>query len=550
MRFFVFQVWLSFVLASLTAGAHHKRHLRHGGHRDHSGLSRGTQVVLRGLNSAVELNGQLASVEAYDESEDRYLVRLADSGLYKKVTPDHLELEAPEEPEVKEELAPASDWPEVDGRRGHPGDRVLIQGLYSDVALNGQQGSLQGFDNLSGRYIVTVARSLKRIKPNNLRLSASGKRSVCQQLDKDDGPNSYSPGTKVVVHGLSSSAGAPLNEQTATIHCFDAQSGRYVVQVADGTPRKIKPANLRLVQDSEGLADDSAESSGDAAPVSEVSEVAGAEDQPTSQKSISPGLNAKLVGLQAADMNGKVVRISSFDKKTGRYVVKMPNGELRKVDEAHLQATNEAIMPKLSICNAYGPKRSSLKVSAQEDSEEPKVLHVLPFHSCIDFEELPYQRGSISFSASGQEVARFPFDSHELEKKGSEVTVYRTDTASPKASLHQNAIEFAEQDAYFLHLVNAYVGSKPSQLSVQRGGVTKVLALDRSYRMDKEEVITLSIADGQRRLKLAFKPQKSRTYCVVMTGGDATDKDDAHSSGLVLHELGAWTSAEELEAEA
>jgi len=557
------------VLALPTAGARHKKHLRHshrhgdpGDSTEQAGpiapLTRGTRVVLKGLQKAADLNGKHAVVEKFLEGEGRYLVQLVD-GSYRKVTPDHMDgfsQPSAAQPAEQQDLAPSSEWPKLDGSRAKPGDHVLVQGLHSEVALNGKLGDLRGFDKISGRFIVTVAGASKRIKPSNLRHASAKDESVCQRVspaEQEDGPSGFSPGTEVVLQGLSSQAAAALNEQTAVVHCFDKESGRYVVQIADGTPRRIKPSNLRAAASaSDTASDDDTEDEDDApdnAPVDEVSDVADAEDPPKAEESISPGSNAKLHGLRAAEMNGKVVRVSSFDKKSGRFVVKMPSGELRKVEESHLRATSEVIQPQLSICNAYGPKRSSIKVSAISEHGTPQVIHVLPFHACVDLEELPFQDGSISFSAGGQEVARLPYAANELKQKGTEVTVYRTDLSS-QASLHQNAIEKDDRDAYYLHLVNAYVGSRPGQLSVQRGAVTKVLALDRSYRMEKMEDITLVLTDGHRRLKLAFKPQKSRTYAVVMTGADATDKDDAHSAGLVLHELGAWTSAEELEAEA
>ncbi|CAE7895509.1 CCDC33 [Symbiodinium microadriaticum] len=271
----------------------------------------------------------------------------------------------------------------------------------------------------------------------------------------------------------------------------------------------------------------------------------------------------------------KVVKITSYENSTQRYIVKLPDGSMRKVEASKLQSTDEAKTsrtacddsfgisvtycpeaprPRLSVCNAY-KLHEPLKVVLNSETGTSKVLAMLDFASCEDFEELPFDKGSISLLLSSMQVAYVPFDLSVLGRgRGTELTVApspeSTADSKSKAKVLQNIVELDDGGAYYLHLVNAHVGSRPVQLAVQRGPVAKVLPMDKSYRLERVEDMSLTLTDGQRRLRLAFNPQKSRTYCAIVTGGNDGENDDAQRVGLVLHKLGEWTSAEQLDKEA
>lgn len=248
-------------------------------------------------------------------------------------------------------------------------------------------------------------------------------------------------------------------------------------------------------------------------------------------------------------MNGKVVTVTGFDKSADRYIVKMPGGSLRKVKAGNLNATNKAPAPLLSVCNAYGRHHKLSVALVSESGKRSDIIHALDYQQCSDLEELPSQKGTLSFKMGSEEVASTPLDGSELHR-GKEITVYRTGPGLKEVALHQNYVELDDQDAYYLHLVNAYSGSRTTKLTVQRGGVAKVLPLNKSYRLEKLEDMTLYLEDGLRRLKLTFRPQKARTYMVLLTGSAASADDDLDSAGLVLHEAGSWTSAETVGDEA
>ncbi|CAE7268112.1 CCDC33 [Symbiodinium natans] len=245
-------------------------------------------------------------------------------------------------------------------------------------------------------------------------------------------------------------------------------------------------------------------------------------------------------------MNGKVVKITNYENSTQRYIVKLPDGSARKVEASKLQWTDEAPRPRLTVCNAY-KHHQQLKVVLNSETGDSKVLSMLDFKNCEDFEELSFDKGSVLLLLGSLQVAKVPFDLSVLGKnRGTELTAMgamgRVAPSSENAGgsssfitsdrgkfqpacqvrVLQNIVELDDGGAYYVHLVNAHVGSRSVQLAVQRGPVTKVLPMDKSYRLERVEDMSLTLTDGQRRMRLAFKPQKSRTYCAILTGRLAT----------------------------
>ncbi|CAJ1460772.1 unnamed protein product [Effrenium voratum] len=263
----------------------------------------------------------------------------------------------------------------------------------------------------------------------------------------------------------------------------------------------------------------------------------------TTHRVLHPGSHAKLVGLQNTAMNGKVVQIAGFD--SGRYTVKLPDGAVRKVEAAKLEETDQAPPPRISVCNVFG-RHKKLKVVVQsEDASHSKAIGTLDFQACEDLKELAFEKGNVLFMMGSKEVARAAFDLPALGKgRGAELTVAPFQDDHHKARVHKNVVELDDGQAYYLHLVDAHAGPRRAKLSVQRGLTAKVLPLDKSYRLERVEDMALTLTDGAKRVKLAFKPQKARTYCAIVTGSETSD-----NAGLVLHKLGEWTSAGQLSDE-
>jgi hypothetical protein len=213
--------------------------------------------------------------------------------------------------------------------------------------------------------------------------------------------------------------------------------------------------------------------------------------------------------------------------------------------------------PRYSVCNAY-TEQASLQVFAIPEGEPSgnshhkyvRVVRDLPFQDCSDVQDVPFSKGSLAFAVGRMEVARIPFNTTEpAALHGLELTVFRSDVNKLKASVHQNAVNLEDSGAYYLHVVNAYAGSKLLELRVRRGAFTKTLPLDTTYRLNRYAPISLMLTDGFRRLRLGFQPQPGKTYCVVTTGTDPGFHGEPRSVGLLAHELGAWTASEEMPGE-
>lgn len=439
------------------------------------------------------------------------------------------------------------------------GRHVVVNGLTHSVELNGQEAVVEGYDVASARYVLRMASGAYR-KVRQEHVSASSNSNSALKTESPcamEAGAGFTVGSQVRLHDLHSPGAAELKGELGLVRCFSAATGRYTVELSDGTVRAIRPEHLSTPLPNNAGDEEIPHSSGSEVSASVedvVQEASGISKLSTADRFPHKGARAKLVGLKAKSMNGKVVKITSYENSTQRYIVKLPDGSMRKVEASKLQSTDEAPRPRLSVCNAY-KLHEPLKVVLNSETGTSKVLAMLDFASCEDFEELPFDKGSISLLLSSMQVANVPFDLSVLGRgRGTELTVApspeSTADSKSKAKVLQNIVELDDGGAYYLHLVNAHVGSRPVQLAVQRGPVAKVLPMDKSYRLERVEDMSLTLTDGQRRLRLAFNPQKSRTYCAIVTGGNDGENDDAQRVGLVLHKLGEWTSAEQLDKEA
>lgn len=117
-----------------------------------------------------------------------------------------------------------------------PGAQVTILGLKTQVALNGESGSVVRYAPVNGRWEVKVnaTAEVKALRAENLRPA---------------GQVAFEIGAKVTVHGLTSEAGQELNGKIGEITVFLHQTGRYGVQLGDAT-KSLKPENLKVIPES------------------------------------------------------------------------------------------------------------------------------------------------------------------------------------------------------------------------------------------------------------------------------------------------------------
>jgi hypothetical protein len=96
---------------------------------------------------------------------------------------------------------------------------AILVGMKSDKSLNGKRVEVLGFDKPSGRYVVKLADgSERKVKEEHL-----------AQPDSDAAPQKE----EATLTGMKQDAS--LNGQRVEVLGFDKASGRYVVQLADGS---------------------------------------------------------------------------------------------------------------------------------------------------------------------------------------------------------------------------------------------------------------------------------------------------------------------------
>jgi hypothetical protein len=565
------------------------------------GLTIGTKVTLHGLKSAAALeghwNGMVGVVHCFDAESQRYVVACPD-GVPRKLKAANLmspsgAVAANGKPGTKSicQLQAAKGFVGPGGLS--IGMKVLLHGLTSPAAIkggwNGMVGVIHCFDTSVERFVVAcpdgVPRKLKLanlksaaqqeqadalpLAPTSMEAREGGKRqSICAPSQGVADPAGLAVGTKVAVFGLTSKAAlkSNLNGMVGVVHCYDRASQRYVVAMADGSPRKLKIENLAIV------------TSVVTQPVQKQVQKSANVSQTAHPVHWMKGAYVRLVGLKSAvELNGQVGSVVGFENTTQRYVVKVPGSKRLKriradniadvgtspsplppVVAAVAQAAGAPIVTnvqqsssgrQLSVCNAYATHAPIQVVGVSGDGKHyTRLVKNLEFQSCADVENLQINKvASLAFVLGKFQVAKKVVDFAGLTpKQGLELVVHRNDPNSLKAVVHENPIEIGDTEAYYLHLVNAYAGRKNLELHVQRGKFLQKLSLDKTYRLSTEQSIKMVLSDGSQHLKLSFQPKHGSTYCVMTTGVDQGLKGEPRTVGLVAHQLGAWTSSEEM----
>mmetsp|Transcript_116665 Transcript_116665/g.182347 ORF Transcript_116665/g.182347 Transcript_116665/m.182347 type:complete len:924 (-) Transcript_116665:61-2832(-) len=554
------------------------------------GFAIGSKVQLYGLKSLAaqsgHWNGMQGVVHCFDAASQRYVVACPD-GQPRKIKPANLI--AMTESLARNLKSGAKSICQQQAAKGFVGpgglaigSKVTIHGLTSPVAikagLNGMVGVIHCFDMSTKRFVVSCPDGMPRkLKLQNLQRAAaeeadalalphsqSKPTSICQpQTPQGDvGPGGLSAGVKVALFGLTSKAAIKgnWNGMVGVVHCYDATSQRYVVAMADGTPRRLKVENLAIVTNA----------------VSQSIPKANNTLQLSHPIHWIKGAYVRLLGLKVAtELNGEVGNVVDFENSTQRYVIKVPGStKLKRVKAANLAdvAVSEpsvaapaiaavahlegAQQPRtgrqLSVCNAYAT-RSAIQVFAVsgDGKHYSHIVKNLDFQACSDVENVPVDKvAALAFVIGKFQVARKNVDIAGLTPgQGLELVVHRNDPNSLKAVIHENPVELGDNEAYYLHLVNAYAGRKPLSLEVQRGRFVQKMPLDKTYRLSSEQPIKMVLSDGVQKLKLTFQPRRGGTFCIMTTGVDPGLKGEPRNVGLVAHQIGAWTSSEEMDNE-
>jgi hypothetical protein len=172
----------------------------------------GTSVFISGLHAAQELNGKVATVRAFDNQMQRYIVTLKGGGPPKKIRPQNLQ-------------KTVSSTPMGQDQRAQP------QVSEPHVA---QQQAPQSYAQ-PGIHFINQAPS-RSATPT----------APATQIATPISSGQLVAGAHVLVSGLKS---APeLNGQVATVHSFDEKTGRYICEFpSGGKPKKIKASHLKII---------------------------------------------------------------------------------------------------------------------------------------------------------------------------------------------------------------------------------------------------------------------------------------------------------------
>merc|ERR1719183_2770131 len=116
-------------------------------------------------------NGMVGIVHCYDRSSQRYVVAMSD-GSPRKLKVENLAIVTTAVTQPTQSLVTSNSTVKTAPKHVHwmKGAYVRLVGLKQAAELNGQVGSVVGFENTTQRYVVKVPgiKRLKRIRVDNL----------------------------------------------------------------------------------------------------------------------------------------------------------------------------------------------------------------------------------------------------------------------------------------------------------------------------------------------------------------------------------------------
>lgn len=165
--------------------------------RRYDAIPSGTVVSLKGLVNRPDRNGDRGEVQQYDPSSGRYIVSLEDSDETMSVKPANLLQHV----------------------------HVTLTGLENRQDLNGKRGTIMAWDFQKERYNIYVmdSGSVMSLKPSNVVLDTDTVGQICGVQAKPE-----------------------LNGQWGTIKSFNADSGRYDVQLSEDKVLRLRLDNIRV----------------------------------------------------------------------------------------------------------------------------------------------------------------------------------------------------------------------------------------------------------------------------------------------------------------
>jgi len=500
-----------------------------------------------GMVKDQSLNGLPVQVLGFDKQSGRFVVKLPD-GSMRKVTEEHL---ASPQQESAQDQAP---------------EEATLTGMTKDTSLNGQVVQVLAFDEKSGRYVVKLPDgSERKVKKDHL---------------------AEAPGQDVArLVGMTKDRS--LNGQEVHVLGFDKESNRYVVELPDGSKRKVLEEHLEDV------------------------------GQPHQEEH---GQEARLTGMtKDKSLNGQLVKVLGVDKDSGRFVVKLADGKMKKVTESHLKdvdnagtpgaapapaevsailerpggkaervevlgfdsessrflvangsgtetladldalegltnvtersltrmviaGKNAAPLPQLTICNTY-PSRAGLTVVLRHTPNHTDDLLVgsnLPFSTCRDL-EFPVARGTLVFLRGRMQVGEYPF--LVKPKPTREILlVHRADKDSEGCAVMRSVVQAKPKPGQVI-VMNAASGFDLIGLAATFGGAHHPLRFNQLYDLQPGHY-DLSLTAPNTRLAAGLDVSAGKTYVVAATGVAQGLHGEPTPVGLFIHGVDSFDVAE------
>lgn len=500
------------------------------------------QTKLVGMVKDQSLNGQVVQVLGFDKQSGRFVVKLPD-GSERKVKEEHLA--------APQEAATGDAAPE----------EATLTGMVRDTSLNGQVVQVLAFDDKSKRYVVKLPDGTeKKVTKDHLATAPSQDEALLVGMEKDKSLN----GIKVKVLG------------------FDKDAQRYVVELPDGSKRKVKE---------EHLADADAPKTPD-------------------------GPEARIVGMKKdKSLNGQLVHVLGVDKDSSRFVVRLPDGHMRKVADDHLldvdsplQAPTSAVdatleqghgrsekvevlgfdsdssrfivtnkngskgevdlaaldgltntsakalaqmaitgkrtasLPQLTVCNTY-PSREGMSVVLRHSPNRTEDLLIgrnLAFSSCVDL-EFPAARGTLVFLHGKMEVGSYPF----LVRSGDTrdvLLVHRADVHSEEAAVLRAVVKAKPTQGQVV-VFNAASGFELLGLAATYKGAEHPFRFNQLYDLQPGHY-DVSLTSPETHLAAGLDVSVGKTYVLAATGAAQGLRGEPTPVGLFLHGVESFDIAE------
>lgn len=367
-------------------------------------------MKIQGVNGQPELNGQEGSIVKYDTENDRWVIKMKETGKGKGIKAENLVLlthaDGTPAAAAADGAAAGGDEKKDDAGAAKPadsaaaaggdaaafvkGDKVKVVGVTSTPELNGEEGTIVKFDDEKNRWIIKLDSTGKGkgIKTENLEKVATagegakivdgvstgeeGSAAKKKEAGNQQGNPDLKPGARIKIFGIRSTP--ELNDQTGTIVKFDEKIDRWIVKIdSTGKGKGVKAENLEVIPAEGGEGEHKQEAVsigltsksnttrsldrgkmtgqvGDVDVEDDDMDEELSEDEVDESSLFTPGDRVRVGGIiSTPELNGLKGTILKFDANINRWILKMDDtgkGKGIKTENLELIENNNVAMVK------------------------------------------------------------------------------------------------------------------------------------------------------------------------------------------------------------